>query len=362
MLQVLKSGTSAINMNKTLLTIFIIFAILLLTTIMFVNVKQDQLPATQHAQKSDFVTSVGQKLFVSGKQFRSIGVNRYNLLTRSVNGNTVGCANPFSEAEIDTMFSQLHSMGVTSIRFWLFQSFTNSGDDMSRFDYVLATATKYNIKVIPVLENHWKDCTENGDKNSDWYTSGYKAPYGAYQLSLKEYIAKVVPKYKDNPTILTWEIMNEATSTDYQSLHNFAQDISGYIKSLDSNHLVSLSLNEARESTADIERLVAIKTIDVLDYHDYENETNPLPNTLRDSLEIAKKNNKPLFVGESGIKETLINRVDLFDAKIHAFFQNGGAIYLLWSYGDSYITNDGFNFTFEGPVTKLVKQVADEIK
>src|SRR5581483_2810402 len=104
----------------------------------------------------------------------------------------------FSDGQLTTLFSQMHSLGITTVRFWLFQSFTKSGDDTSRFNYVLSLAKQNNIKVIPVLENHWADCTEGGEKDANWYASGYKSPYGTYPLSLNDYVKKIVPLYKND--------------------------------------------------------------------------------------------------------------------------------------------------------------------
>ena len=362
-------------MNKTVITILVLITLFVLTYFAFVFFESkpqslqpntdvlSQSPSTSPTiAYSKFVTEKGQDLYYQGKIYRSVGVNRYNLLTQSVNGVALGCANTFSEGEIDTTFSELHDIGVTSIRFWLFQSFTKSGQDTSRFDYVLSEANKYDIKVIPVFENHWADCTEGGVKSPSWYTSGYTSPYGGYSLSLRDYIGKIVPKYKDNPTILTWEIMNEASSTDIQGLYNFTTDVSSYVKSLDPNHLVSMSLGDKQESKSIYQELSSISSLDMLAYHDYDEETNALPDNLRDAMTVAKEDAKPSVVGESGISQTVSNRDDLFASKMQAFFANGGSMYLLWAYGDPYVTDDGFNFTSTNQLAQIVKQVSEKIQ
>lgn len=310
----------------------------------------------------NFVTARGQDLYLKGKVFRSVGVNRYNLLSRDAKNGQIGCANTFSEKQITQMFSQLHSMGVTSVRFWLFQSFTKNGKDLSRLDFVIKTATKYNIKLIPVFENHWKDCTEGGEKSASWYSSGYRKPYGKYVLSLNDYIGKIVPKYKNNTTILSWEIINEADVKDSDALVDFASDVSDSIKSLDPNHLVSISMFINGVSLSEYTEVSNIDTIDVLDYHDYDNDSKPLPDGLNDIIREAKIIHKPLFITESGIKNSVKDRSRLFKAKIDAFFKNGGSVYMIWSYGEPYITDDGYNFGSKDPVAGVVKKTATEIK
>lgn len=144
---------------------------------------------------SGFVSTSGENFMLSGHVFRSIGMNRYNLLTQG-GSPYVGCGGTFSKTALPTWFSELKDMGVTSVRFWLFQSFTKNGTDFSRFDYVLNLAEQNGIKVIPVFENQWKDCTDGGYKDTAWYQDGYKHPYGAYQLSYRDYVARVVGHYK----------------------------------------------------------------------------------------------------------------------------------------------------------------------
>src|SRR5579872_129213 len=108
------------------------------------------------ARASGFVTTQGQHFYLNGKLYSSIGVNRYNLLT--LGGKPfIGCGGTFTDQELDTWFAQLQQMGVSSVRFWLFQSFTQGGTNLDRFNYVLSLAQKYNVRIIPVFENQQAD-------------------------------------------------------------------------------------------------------------------------------------------------------------------------------------------------------------
>lgn len=308
---------------------------------------------------SIFVTANGDQLYVDNHIFRSIGVNRYNLLAYDTSRH---CANSFTEKDIDTMFANLHTIGVTSIRFWLFQSFTNSGQDLKRFNYILKKAKQYNIRLIPVFENHWHDCTQGEIKPDAWYQSAYLKPYGTYPLSLKAYIGKVVPLYKDNPTILAWQVMNEAESSDHEALYNFTKDVSEYIKSLDSNHLVSIGTSGTKQSKDEYRKLYSLASIDILTYHDYADLDSPLPDDLQNRFEDSSILLKPLIVGEAGMTKDVTNRSYLLGKKMNAFFEKGGSAYLIWSYGEESVTDDGNNFDFSDPLAEVVKFVASKIE
>lgn len=173
-----------------------------------------------------------------------------------------------------------------------------------------------------------------------------------------------------------WQIMNEAESKDqnnnldFQALYSFAKDISSYIKSLDPNHLISLgTIGSDQPGTQgdDYRQLYAIPTLDILEYHDYNNDTSPLPGSLSQRFADAKALNKPLFVGEAGIKSqctgigcyTQQQRADLFKAKMNAFFEEGGAGYLIWSYRDNhYDPHNIYEFDASDPLAQVVRSAA----
>lgn len=306
-----------------------------------------------------FVTTSGRNLTLNGSTFKSIGVNRYNLMTL---GGTpfVGCGGTFTDSELTTWFSELHDMGVTSVRFWLFQQFTSGGTNLSRLNTLLSLAQQYDVKLIPVFENQWSDCTQGGQKTSTWYQSGYKAPYGSYTLSLKDYIGKIVPAYANNPNILMWQIMNEAEDSDTAGFYNFAKDVSGYIKSLDSNHLVSFgTMGSGQPGSSVYTQIHSLPSVDVLEYHDYNSVATALPSTLQDRINDSISLNKPLIVGEAGINMndgySAADRASYFSNKIAAYFSNNGSDYMIWSYREANAQDAGYEFNFTDPLVNVIK-------
>ncbi len=305
---------------------------------------------------AQIVSAFGRNLYLNGNIFKSVGVNRYNLLNGTI------CAG-LLDSTVPTLFSEWQQIGVTTVRFWMFQSHTKSGTDFTRFDTLLSLANQYGIKLIPVFENQWADCTQGGIKSSAWYQSGYLSPYGTYPLSLKDYIANVVSRYKDHAVIMAWQIMNEAEDPDTAGFYHFATDVSSSLKSLDPNHLVSFgTMGSGQAGTSIYRTLHALPTIDLLEYHDYNAETTPLPSTLQDRINDSIALNKPLFIGESGIslnKYTQQQRADLFNQKMTAFFNHGGAAYLIWSYrGNNPAAGGEFDFTISDPLAQVMKNIA----
>jgi endo-1,4-beta-mannosidase len=283
------------------------------------------------------------------------------------------------EVELDDWFARAkRDSGASVVRFWAYQSYTMGGEDWRGIDRVMRLASKHQIKVIPVLENQWHECTSGEYKDSSWYASGYLEPYGRYKLSYREYVRRIVTRYRDERAILGWMLMNEAESmtlqqvADPEALYSFARSVSAYIKSLDGNHLVTLGVIGGQQpGTSDdgYERLHSLDTIDFLDSHDYDPEHEAMPSDVARDLSVSKKVGKPLVIGEAGITvtdlkdgnriETVASRAAKFDAKLAAFFGAGGGGYLVWAW---HPTNIGaYDFTTGDPLNQTLKKHAGSL-
>jgi len=300
----------------------------------------------QPCEGGDYVEAWHQTLYTpSDPDYTFIGVNRYNLLTIDT-PSFRGCGSDWEDNELATWFDEVEAQGIDVVRLWLFQRFTASGTDYSRFDYLLNLADERNIKVIPVLENHQPHCTEAGEKSESWYDTGYLSPYGNYSLSLKAYTASAVTRYKNDDRIAMWQIMNEAETDDATILREFADDLATDIQAIDANHLVSFGTMGAGQPGAqgeDYQTLHALDSIDICEYHDYGHFDEPIPgdqwNGMQVRLDQCAELDKPIFVGEAGIDLseegiTEQQRADYMDDKISAFLAAGGTGYLYWSYRD----------------------------
>ena len=324
-----------------------------------------------------FVSTQGMELRLNQEPYRFIGFNVYGL----ANDRAISSIPPLSycgpsadngqnpDEYLNNLFSTLSSSGVNAIRFWAFQSYTNGGTDFSSFDRVIHYANQYNVKLIPTLENHWKDCTQGDiageEKSSAWYATRYTQPYGNYALSYRQYVEEIVTRYQNEPAILMWQLMNEAESQDADALYNFTADMSGLIKSIDQNHLVSLgTLGTGQAGTANehFVRLHSLNTIDVVEAHDYNRETQAWPsdgsNSINRAFTVAQSLNKPFFIGEAGInvgnERTFQERADLFDAKIGAAFDQGVVGYLIWKWEEGCSSG---NCVMEGdPVLDVIER------
>jgi hypothetical protein len=241
---------------------------------------------TQPPAPNGFVTRDGSDFMLDGRTFRFVGANMYNA---AGDPGVYQCgpwmSNP--DVELDGWFARARAdFGARVVRFWAFQRYTAGGTDWRGLDRVMQLANKHDLKVIPVLENQWGDCTYGGQKYDTWYADGYQRPYGEYPLSFQEYTRRVVERYRNEPAVFGWMLMNEAEGRTAggddaaEALYTFTRDMSAYVKALDPNHLVTLGTiggGQPGVHGANFERLHGLPTIDFADYHDYGHNDVALP-------------------------------------------------------------------------------------
>lgn len=239
-----------------------------------------------HAAHADgnFAGHDGTQFTLGGKTFRPVGVNLYGAASDPAI-YSCGLAPKNADSELDGWFARIRAeTGANVVRVWAFQRFTAGGTNFAALDRVLRLAAKNGLKVIPVLEDQYGNCSQGGERDADWYASGYQQPYGGYPLSYRDYAARVVGRYKNDPTIFAWMLMNEAASArngvgDPAALLYFTTDMSNVVKTLDPNHLLTLGVSGGVHLGVwgALQQLHALPTIDFIDYHDYGENDSPLP-------------------------------------------------------------------------------------
>ena len=114
---------------------------------------------------------------------------------------------------------------------------------IARLDYAISAAERYGIKIVLPFLNNWDDLggissytTAFGGNSTSFYTDTKS------QRAYKNYIKFIVERYKDSSAIFAWELCNEprCQGCPASTIYDWASDISAYIKSLDSSHMVTL--------------------------------------------------------------------------------------------------------------------------
>ncbi|XP_078435205.1 mannan endo-1,4-beta-mannosidase 5-like [Wolffia australiana] len=211
--------------------------------------------------QSGFVKTNGAEFVVDGAPFLFNGFNAYWLLHVA--------AEPSERSKVsDVLGGAAAGLGVC--RTW---AFSDGGDkalqispgvyDESVFqglDFVISEAGKKGIRLILSLVNNFDDFGGRGQYvqwarnegvsincTDDFYTN--PAVKGYYKNHVEGVFARVNSvtnvTYKDDPTIMAWELINEPrceVDSSGGTIHAWVEEMAAFAKSLDSNHLLEVGM------------------------------------------------------------------------------------------------------------------------
>ncbi|MEA2645599.1 MAG: mannan endo,4-beta-mannosidase [Chloroflexota bacterium] len=265
--------------------------------------------------------------------------------------------------------------GQNVFRAWFFQGMAlGIGDDRwAAFDKTLQVARDHGERVIATLSNDLPECdgSRKDKRYLQWYRSGYRTVVDPGMSSTyRTYVGQVVARYASDPTILAWQMINEANprslSAPYcledaaaEALRAFADDVGGLIKALDHNHLVSMGNTtscglgpagpaaRAAGATSNYQYVHRSEYVDLCEIHDYGFSTTALIDPDKAHISECRDIGKPTFMGEVGISQeeatkavggscssALACRAQLFDRKLKASFDNSPPVvgWLAWAW------------------------------
>jgi mannan endo-1,4-beta-mannosidase len=188
-----------------------------------------------------------------------------------------------------------------------------------------------------------------------------KQAYKAWLLHLVSHVNAVTQRaYRDDPTIFAWELANEprgGTGTESSVLDAWAGEMSGYLKSLDPEHLVAVGdegfFEESNPSAhwtyranngVDHPALTALPDIDYGTFHMYPETWGTgfgwPERWIDDHLRVARALGKPTVLEEYGLKlerDATGHVTDGLDARLSAYtawnervLSHGGSAAMFW--------------------------------
>jgi hypothetical protein len=287
---------------------------------------------------SGFITRSGRNFIKDGQVFKFHGFNSYGM---------AGCYNgtAYTSAQLDSYFSSLPAHGVT--RLWAFRTYGTA-----RIQTILTAAAKYNQHVILTLADTISACGDtdysvSGDhsgKIAAYYDTGWKNEWSTW-------VNTIVPLFKNNPTIMMWEVSNEPGVAGQKPTHTVMQayfkGTSDLIRSLDPNHLITIGANAPGDfgGSSNYISLWGTANIDAISFHDYAYEYEggtAVSNNYNVAKQASTTHNKPFFGGEagqpsgaSGCAVSLTARAAYMKTKADAYFAGGIGGLTYWQYAPS---------------------------
>jgi len=216
----------------------------------------------------------------------------------------------------------------------------NDGPDgLQKMDYVIAKARDLKLKILLSFLDFW-EYTGGVQQMRAWY--GNEDRYDFFfrdQRTRKNYIDWVTHilehtntitgvKYKDDPTIFGWDLMNEPQTTSITLMQQWLAEMSAYVKSVDPNHLVSSGSEGFYGGLAgsDPYTELAIPTLDFGTWHAYPDHLGIPPDQVTTLIEqhcrTAARRQKPVLLEEFGHTAGDKNQVEIYRAWTEAIYKN----------------------------------------
>ena len=379
-------------MNKKILVIAAL-AVLASAAVLFFAAS----PNRDSASHDEFVRQRRGRFVLNGKPFRFVGAN-VALMYRAED-----------RERMPETLRQAADTGIRVIRVWAFgEGGPNDVRPMADFadwprdnpfrftpdqwnedafvhlDKVIAEAAKNKILVQLCLTNWWRDTggvtqylrwagiNDAADDSKPFGINNEKAilfyTNPETRRLYKEHVQKLATRkntvtgvfYRDDPNIFGWELMNEAQviTGRWDERRAWIAEMSGYLKSLDPNHMIApgewgyRSASERREWLADH----SLPNIDYCDVHLYPRDdhdsfiTSPadlkpfVENRVAASLSIGK----PLVLGEFGMGPEgykNFSELDWYKAFFDANLRAGTAGAMFWILTPDPKRGYGVNYT-----------------
>lgn len=280
--------------------------------------------AATPSPSTGFVTRQGSQLMLNGKPFKYTGANYYYGTNR--NNMPSGISSGFNDGQMDQDLADLDTAlkGRDKVlRIWFFQrQATVAGKrDWAAFDHTLKVAAAHGYKVIAVLTDQY-GTIDGPYKSLPFYTKGYRSDiWPTSTTTYYSYVQQVVARYKDDPTIMAWQLVNEGKADSnasgscpsedaaFSALYSFTKTMTTLIHSIDPRHLISdgLLYNNCgiHAGTTHYAQIANLPYNDLYEYHDYSGPTVTASRDFTDLVTQATAAKRPLIVGEVGVDRSI---------------------------------------------------------
>jgi len=290
------------------------------------------------AQGDPFVRRVEDRLLLNGRSFRFVGVGSWALLQPGACG-WVDAAE--SQAWLEEAFDGLVQARISVVRAYGFQSSAGStGDDYWWFDAAVNAARRAGVRLMFYIENQTGECSSGEWRSDAWYQQGHAYPYGSYAHSYLDHARALAERYRDEPTVLGYTLVQGLRPGDAELALSFASEVGQLLHGVAPNQLISLDLRTGWDASdaslfRQAQELSVVDLMDVVDYPEPWEHPEPL---LTSVVEAVRAVNKPRVIGEGAFQlfddseQGLIERAERAEQRMLYWQELGFQGALLWNY------------------------------
>jgi len=182
---------------------------------------------------------------------------------------------------------------------------------MQKVDFLIAEAGKRRLRLIIAFLDFWS-YTGGAQQMRAWYGSEDKSGFffddPRTKRDYRSWVSHVVQRvnsltglaYRDDPTIMAWELMNEGNAKPDALRLTWTAEMSAFVKALDPNHLVSSGHANVSEKLADL----TIPSLDFGTWHGYplyyKLTVQQFDQLITEFCQLAVRAGKPVLLEEFG--------------------------------------------------------------
>ena len=295
--------------------------------------------AADNPSATSFVRISGTNFMVDDRQFFVVGVNNHYLTYSSRNEVTRVLDDAVAMgANVVRIFLQpvIGSLDGSTATVWNWKSVGDASDlavkgsyllywdpraggmaindgpnGMQKVDFVVAEASRRRLRLVIGFLDFWS-YTGGAQQMRAWYGSQDKSGFffrdprtkRDYRSWVSHVVQRVNPltglAYRDDPTIMAWELMNEGNAEPETLRLAWTAEMSAYVKSLDPNHLVSSGHANVEAKLSDL----TIPTLDFGTWHGYplfyKLTVSQFNDKITEFCQLAARAKKPVLLEEFG--------------------------------------------------------------
>lgn len=277
----------------------------------------------------EFVEAAGTQFVLGNKPFYFNGSNQYYLMYKP-------------EPMANDFFARAAALNMKVVRTWMFCNGSSTHDGVcinkktgssfilvkpesertaeekaliarsfELFDNYVAQAEAHDMRLILSLSDYWDYFGKIEDYGPYSSASG-RALFKTFITNLLNHVNPLTGKaYKNDPTIMMWELANEPryTTSNFPDFKIWVADIAAHIKSIAPNQLVSIGSESSfgvalDDSYASLVELNRDPNIDAISAHLYPTAWSmtdeQVLGNIQQLADLAREVGKPAYIGELG--------------------------------------------------------------
>jgi len=233
------------------------------------------------------------------------------------------CHNPHPQGDPERLEREMgycQRLQLNSLRYWMsMESWEQQGDRyFDLLDHFMRTAWRYGVSSMPIL---W-----NGNFIREWTD-----PDDAWYARAEAYARAFIDRFRDEPFILMWDVINEPFCNDYmhlgpaeeyparfENIRRYVRRLCDIVRRCDPQGCMTVG-HEAVPHCVSTNDLV-----DVISFHDYLSTRREIENAILAARAMGAEWNKPILNTETGC----VGRANPYEVELELLHKHGIGFYL----------------------------------